>query len=51
MENITLTLTPEDVAVIGEALLNLPARQSLEVINKINEQIIDQSKTPASESQ
>jgi hypothetical protein len=35
----TLTLTKEQLGIIGNALLDLPARQVLELINEINQQL------------
>ena len=42
MTDIILKLKQDEVHVIGEALLELPAKKSLHVINNINVQISEQ---------
>lgn len=45
MDNINLVLTQNEIAIIGEALLELPAKKSLHVINNINLQLVAQTQS------
>lgn len=42
MKNFKLELTQEEVQIVGNALLELPAKISLNIVNKINGQLNEQ---------
>lgn len=42
MKDFNLNLTQEEVQIVGNALLELPAKISLNIVNKINGQLNEQ---------
>jgi hypothetical protein len=49
MDKITLILTKEHISILGDALLDQPARKTLDLINEINFQIKEQVKKQTKE--